>query len=391
MQEVRRIWLQIALVVLFLGVLYLHSLLAYLQQRYPTVEFPAPAEILLQPSTYYKAVSNEVWKTWAGFISVSDKSVMLVLNEMFGMPQESPAAPGMKAAEALIQAAPPINLTETGADEPIQPALLTANKEIVRPVSYSDQPNPSTVAAISERKSRLPQVKDTTADDLAPYLAADERFLFIGDSLMQGVAPSIRRVLCGQLKRSCEDLSKPSTGMSQKGFHDWPAVVKDKFSSTRYTALFVFMGANDPWDFIDQKRRIRFDSEEWTEVYGQRVANIIRTAVESDAEVYWIGLPNMKPSRLARGMVVQNQIFSTLVREAGGVFIDTRGIVDDGTDVYSRAIRLPDGRELVVRQDDGVHFTVAGQKRIGAAVLQSLIEHRRQRDASKIAHGTLGK
>lgn len=397
MSEVRRTWLQMAVVAIVLVALYLNSLLAYLQQRYPAVDLPDVGELLLQPSTEYRAVAGALWKDWAAFVAGPDAMLRLALMEVLGTPTPRAGLPEVEVmlnpplVEPVAPSVPVVEVAESAAPAVLPTTPLPAAPAPSRPAVAPGQNVPPALAEAAGRNAGRSSGKVATADDLAPYLTTDERFLFVGDSLMQGVAPSIRRVLCGQLKRSCEDLSKPSTGLSHKGFHDWPAVVKEKFAANRYTAIFVFMGANDPWDFVDRKRRIRFDSDEWAEVYGQRVADILRTAAESGAEVYWIGLPNMRPTRLARGMVVQNRIFATLVGQAGGVFIDTRGLVDDGTAVFSRAIRLPDGRELVVRHEDGVHFTIAGQQRIGAAVLQRVVEHRRQRAAPTLAPVAAGE
>lgn len=207
----------------------------------------------------------------------------------------------------------------------------------------------------------------------APVGAPGERVLFVGDSLMQGVAPHVRRVLCNRPDSRCTDLSQPSTGLSQRWFHDWPRAVADALARERYTVLVVFLGANDPWDMIDGSSRIRFGTDAWQAAYTERVRSIVRTARNSGARVYWVGLPSMRLARLQEGSYVQNDIFTRVVGEEGGVFISTREVVGDGSATYSRFVKLADGRAVVVRLDDGVHFTLAGQRMIADAVLARLV------------------
>ena len=205
-----------------------------------------------------------------------------------------------------------------------------------------------------------------------PPGAAGEHVLFVGDSLMQGVAPHVRRVLCNRPESGCTDLSRPSSGLSQRWFHDWPRVVAEAFSRQRYTVMVVFLGANDPWDMIDGASRIRYGTEAWKSAYTERARRILRTAREAGARVFWVGLPNMQVPRLQEGSFLQNEIFARVVQEEGGVFIPTREVVGDGSDTFNRYVRLADGRVVAVRVDDGVHFTLAGQRLIAEAVLARL-------------------
>jgi hypothetical protein len=225
-------------------------------------------------------------------------------------------------------------------------------------------------APVRSKESAIAAGASISATEL-PAMSG-ERILFAGDSLMQGVAPHIRRSLCSGGGAHCVDLSKPSSGLSQRWFHDWPRTIAQTLERERFTVLIVFLGANDPWDMIDGARRIAFHSDVWRETYAERVRDIMRTARSSGTSVYWVGLPSMRVPRLHEGTFVQNRIFASVVQEEGGVFIPTRELLGDGADGFNRFLRLAGGREVAVRAEDGVHFTLTGQKLIADAVLASL-------------------
>ena len=195
-------------------------------------------------------------------------------------------------------------------------------------------------------------------------LSADDRILLVGDSLMQGLAPHLITNLKRKYKVESMDLSKHSTGLTYPAFFDWPATVEDAFELEDYTVVIVFLGANDPWDMTIQGRYIRFGSESWAAVYRERVARIINTAATHRARLVWLGVPPLGREDLLGKAPTLNAIYA---EEASKMPLFARFVATDPTltadgSSFTKFLELPDRGSVMVRTDDGVHFTTQGHR-----------------------------
>lgn len=195
-------------------------------------------------------------------------------------------------------------------------------------------------------------------------LSADDRILLVGDSLMQGLAPHLITNLKRKYKVESMDLSKHSTGLTYPAFFDWPATVEDAFELEDYSVVIVFLGANDPWDMTIHGRYIRFGSEPWAEIYRERVARIINTAAAHRARLVWLGVPPLGREDLIGKAPTLNAIYA---EEAARMPLFARfvatdpALTTDGSS-FTKFLELPDRGSVMVRTDDGVHFTTQGHR-----------------------------
>ncbi|WP_331351759.1 DUF459 domain-containing protein [Cellvibrio sp. UBA7671] len=195
-------------------------------------------------------------------------------------------------------------------------------------------------------------------------LGANDRILLVGDSLMQGLAPHLITNLKRKYKVESMDLSKHSTGLTYPAFFDWPATVEDAFELEDYTVVIVFLGANDPWDMTIQGRYIRFGSEPWAAVYRERVARIINTAATHRARLVWLGVPPLGREDLLGKAPTLNAIYA---EEASKMPLFARFVATDPTltadgSSFTKFLELPERGSVMVRTDDGVHFTTQGHR-----------------------------
>lgn len=195
-------------------------------------------------------------------------------------------------------------------------------------------------------------------------LGPDDRILLVGDSLMQGLAPHLITNLKRKYKVESMDLSKHSTGLTYPAFFDWPATVEDAFELEDYSVVIIFLGANDPWDMTINGRYIRFGSEPWAAVYRERVARIINTAAQHRARLVWLGVPPLGREDLVGKAPKLNAIYA---EEAGKMPLFARFVATDPTltadgSSFTKFLELPDRGSVMVRTDDGVHFTTQGHR-----------------------------
>lgn len=212
-------------------------------------------------------------------------------------------------------------------------------------------------------------------EDTRLLITKGQKVFFVGDSLMQGVAPQAMRVLLKEHGVESINLSKQSTGLSYPRFYDWPQVVRDTFAKNNNIKLMVvFMGPNDPWDFpvVRGKRFFKFGTPEWEGVYRARIQQMINTAVENGATVLWIGAPNVKNDKLNHGMLLLNRIYKSQVDINQQYYIPSNDVLGMKDDVFVKFMQIPNKGNITLRTDDGIHFTVFGQKRIADKIMSLL-------------------
>ncbi len=198
-----------------------------------------------------------------------------------------------------------------------------------------------------------------------------DRILLVGDSLMQGVAPHVIAALRRTYRVESMDLSRHSTGLTYPAFFDWPATVEAAFELEAYQAVIVFLGANDPWDMNLHGSYTRFGSDRWREVYSERVKRIIQTASDYQARLIWLGIPPMGREDLAGKETRLNDIYAKEVEAFPLVarFVPTAPSLSLDGSSFTKFLELPDRGSVMVRTDDGVHFTTQGQKLLASLAL----------------------
>lgn len=201
----------------------------------------------------------------------------------------------------------------------------------------------------------------------------DEVF-FVGDSLMQGVAPHAQRALSQKWKIKSVNLSKQSTGLTYPSFFDWPATARRTLDANpNIKHIVVFLGANDPWDMRDRKsgKMIPFKSDKWNAVYLARIKSIAMDAHRRGVSVTWLQAPNMRRDKLNDGVQYLNALYAAAMRQSGERYVLTNDLLGmgSGASFVSSDNKGKGGAPRRLRTADGVHFTITGQKLLANRIL----------------------
>ncbi|WP_259370204.1 DUF459 domain-containing protein [Pseudomonas mosselii] len=206
---------------------------------------------------------------------------------------------------------------------------------------------------------------------VASLAAGDDVFL-VGDSLMQGVAPHLANSLRKRYQIRTVNLSKQSTGLAYPGFFNWPKTVADTLDHEPNVRLMVvFLGPNDPWDMPQGKGKpfLRFKSPEWEVAYRARIDSILEQARAHNVQVIWVGPPNMEKARLSTAMGYLSGLYQEQTALFGQHYVSANPILGYPDANFSYTVQTPQGKRVKVRVDDGIHFTITGQKMIAEQVL----------------------
>ena len=198
-----------------------------------------------------------------------------------------------------------------------------------------------------------------------------DEFLFIGDSLMQGVAIALNRDLI-DLGLKANDLSKQNTGLSYKSYFDWAKATKEAFAKNpNIKYLVVLLGANDPWDIKKGGVYHRFGSDSWIDIYTYRVNEIINIAKQHHAKILWFEIPPVKKNELNEKIQILNKIYSEEILKNKQIFINTK-LFFSANDEFSTYIKNENNKSIKMRTDDGIHFTSNGAKEMSKLLLQHI-------------------
>ncbi|MCE7216965.1 GDSL-type esterase/lipase family protein [Campylobacter coli] len=198
-----------------------------------------------------------------------------------------------------------------------------------------------------------------------------DEFLFIGDSLMQGVAIALNRDLI-DLGLKANDLSKQNTGLSYKSYFDWAKATKEAFAKNpNIKYLVVLLGANDPWDIKKGGIYHRFGSDSWIDIYTYRVNEIINIAKQHHAKILWFEIPPVKKNELNEKIQILNKIYSEEILKNKQIFINTK-LFFSVNDEFSTYIKNENNKSIKMRTDDGIHFTSNGAKEMSKLLLQHM-------------------
>jgi hypothetical protein len=224
---------------------------------------------------------------------------------------------------------------------------------------------------MAKERDAMPSSSGLPEKALAIALGRKDRVLFVGDSLMQGVAPHVNVSLYKRYAIRSLDLSRQSTGLAYPGFFDWPRQVKEVFLEKQGIKLMVvFLGPNDPWDFPNPQGGpyLKFRSEAWENVYRGRIREMLEIAQKNGAKVLWLAPPCMREQDLNRNMVYLSELFSDEVKSHQEFFLRAGDLI--GCDGERFVSFMGSGeKKIKSRFDDGIHFTRAGQKRIAEEIL----------------------
>ncbi|WP_392560996.1 SGNH family hydrolase [Orbus sturtevantii] len=263
------------------------------------------------------------------------------------------------------------------------PPLLTTPTLSIKNEAKNDEAKDVTIKAKSSVEMST-NLKDPVQQVVPITVHPVDKILFIGDSLMQGVAPRVKRSLYQKYHIESLDLSKQSTGLSYPGAFNWPKTVEDTLAQEpSIKVVVVFLGPNDPWNFPvkGHAKYLQFKSAQWEATYRYRINRILKAAQLNKADVIWLGVPCMRKAKLHRDVVYLNTLYHSEVAKIGGHYIPTSELLGCSDKEYANFVTTNKGNAKV-RIDDGIHFSVLGQKILANRIINEMtIESAEQKEA----------
>jgi hypothetical protein len=204
-----------------------------------------------------------------------------------------------------------------------------------------------------------------------PIPEAPRTVLLVGDSLAAtGFGALLERRLDEHPLVKCHRRGKSASGLARPDFFDWMAEAKRQVDARDPDLVVVILGGNDGQDLTTRKgtgKRARWDTPGWAPEYRARVDAFLAALAAEGREILWLGLPTMGQRGLERKLERIRAVQLEAVIAAGATHLDTRELLVDEQGEALREVAVG-RRRHPLREEDGVHFTMAGSEHFAALV-----------------------
>ena len=182
------------------------------------------------------------------------------------------------------------------------------------------------------------------------FVTGDSEASFVGERLVDQAPRGLLDV---------ETVARNGTGLTNPAFFNWELNAKQEMESRNPEAVVMAIGGNDGFNVEVGGELYGPLDPEWQTEYARRVAVVLREMTRNGKRpVYWVPPPTARDDEFNAIYAAQNRAVKEAVRAVPGArYVDVYNTINGGK--YSDELTI-DGRRVLARQSDGVHFTRDG-------------------------------
>ncbi|MEA2329926.1 MAG: uncharacterized protein QOH58_64 [Thermoleophilaceae bacterium] len=219
----------------------------------------------------------------------------------------------------------------------------------------------------ANRRKRRQQafVQPTTTNTVEVFVTGDSQAQFVGELLTDLLPSDLFDV---------EVVARNATGLTNPEFFNWEINAQQEISARDPDAVVMVMGGNDGFNVLSEGQLYGPQDPQWQTEYARRAA-VVMGELGSDGErpVYWVPPPTARDPEYNDIYENQNRaVEQAAMAVPGARYVDIYSTINRGR--YSDELKI-DGRRVLARQSDGVHFS-----REGAVVPARLVMRAMARD-----------
>jgi uncharacterized protein len=198
------------------------------------------------------------------------------------------------------------------------------------------------------------------------FVTGDSQALFIGELLTDQLPAQLFNVAV---------VPRNSTGLTNPEFFNWEINAKQEIATRHPDAVVMVMGGNDGFNLLGEDGQLYGPQDpEWQTEYARRAAVVMRELTSHGKRpVYWLPPPTARDPEFNTIYATQNRAVKQAAAAVPGArYVDIYSTINHGR--YSDQLKI-DGRKVLARQSDGVHFS-----REGAVVPVRIVAEAMKRD-----------
>jgi len=205
----------------------------------------------------------------------------------------------------------------------------------------------------------------TPEDPVEVFVTGDSQAAFIGHLLTDELPDDLFDV---------EVMPRNATGLTNPEFFNWELNAQQEIAARAPDAVVMVIGGNDGFNVLVGDQLYGWRDPEWEREYARRAAVVMRELGSTgERPVYWVPPPTARDEEQDAIYETQNRAVDAAAAAVPGArYVDVFSTINGGE--YSDELEI-DGRRVLARQPDGIHFT-----REGAVVPVRLILRAMARD-----------
>jgi hypothetical protein len=182
------------------------------------------------------------------------------------------------------------------------------------------------------------------------FVTGDSEASFVGERLVDQAPQGLLEV---------ETVARNGTGLTNPAFFNWELNAQQEIESRDPEAVVMAIGGNDGFNVEVDGELYGPHDPEWETEYARRVAVVMRELTENgERPVYWVPPPTARDDEFNAIYGAQNRAVEQAAKAVPGArYVDIYSTINGGK--YSDELTI-DGRRVLARQSDGVHFTRDG-------------------------------
>jgi uncharacterized protein len=195
----------------------------------------------------------------------------------------------------------------------------------------------------------------------------------IGDTFAEGILNGLVESLGTDARINIQRKVREFSGLMAPDFDAKAKALEDTISKEPMNVAVVMMGEDDRVTFKNAAgKRVAIASPEWLAEYTQRLDRVMKAIKRKNAGVYWTGLPTFGRTDANEQAQAMNEAIRERAYLNGFKYIDIASGFTDEAGAYSAYGPDLAGKIRVLREQDGVHFTDAGNSKLAHFVEKEL-------------------
>jgi len=228
------------------------------------------------------------------------------------------------------------------------------------------EPEPVVAAATPQEPAIAPVVEPEP--EVPPPPATPRKVLILGDSLAAtGFGVLLEKKLDAHPDIECSRKAKSATGLARPDFYDWEAEARKQVEARKPDLVVVILGGNDGQDLTPKSgkgKRVTWKSDAWNDAYKNRVSDFLKEIGAAERKVLWLGLPKSELNGFEQKLNVIRQVQSEAIADLGATatYLETTPFLSDAKGELLATATVGKRKDQDLREDDGIHFTMAGSQ-----------------------------
>src|SRR5215217_8360529 len=218
-------------------------------------------------------------------------------------------------------------------------------------------------AILRPRTERQTFRQPTVSRPLHVLVTGDSQAEFIGQRLIDQSPPGLLEV---------DTVARNGTGLTNPAFFNWEVNAEQEVADRAPDAVVMAIGDNDGFNVQTEDGSLYDPGEPgWETEFARRVA-VVGSVLSGDGKrpVYWVPPPTARDPEFSEIFRSQNRAVERATQSVPALrYVDVYSTLNGGR--YSDELTI-DGRRVLARQPDGIHFTREGAVAAVRLILDSM-------------------